>query len=279
MNILLIAQLTFREARRRKVMWAALIVGAAFLILYGVGLHFIYQELQRQFARTGGGPNFSTVLNMLSMMALYAVNFLIIVMTVLTSVDTIAGEVSSGAIHAIATKPIRRAEILLGKWLGFAVMLSLYAIFMIGGVILMTRLVGSYTPLNPVRGAALMIFEGLILLTLSMLGGTFLSTLANGVMVFGLFGVAFVGGWVEQFGSMMQSQVAVNIGIFTSLLMPSETIWRNAAYLMQPALLRNFNVSPFGSASQPSGAMMVYTAIYIVGTLLLALRVFSKRDL
>jgi ABC-type transport system involved in multi-copper enzyme maturation permease subunit len=276
-RIALIARLTFHEARRRKIMWAAVLLGLAFLAIYALGLYFLRGEILEGMEQYPQGA--LTGLNMLVMMALYAVNFLIIVMTVLTSVDTIAGEVASGAIHAIAAKPIRRAEILLGKWLGFAVMLVLYAALMIGGVVLATRLLTNYTPPNILRGSLLMILEGFIVLHLSLLGGTFLSTLANGVFVLGLFGVAFIGGWMEQFGAMMHNETVVNIGILSSLVMPSEAIWRWAAYLMQPPILRTFNVSPFGSNAQPSLAMVVYTLAYLAAALAFAIRNFSRKDL
>ncbi|MGB9594225.1 MAG: ABC transporter permease [Anaerolineae bacterium] len=276
-RVALIAQLTFHEARRRKIMWAAVLLGLAFLAIYALGLYFLRGEIVTGMEQYPQGT--LTAVNMLVMMALYAVNFLIIVMTVLTSVDTIAGEVASGAIHAIATKPVRRAEILLGKWLGFAVMLILYAALMIGGVVLSTRLLTGYTPPNIVPGSLLMLLEGFIVLHLSLLGGTFLSTLANGVFVLGLFGVAFVGGWMEEFGSLMHNETVVNIGILSSLIMPSEAMWRWAAYLMQPPLLRTFNVSPFGSNAQPSLAMVAYTFAYLVAALAIAIRNFSRKDL
>lgn len=276
-RILLIARLTFHEARRRKIMWAAILLGLAFLAIYALGLYFLRGEITRGMQQYPQGT--LTSLNMLALMALYAVNFLIIVMTVLTSVDTIAGEVASGAIHAIATKPIRRAEILLGKWLGFAIMLVLYAALMIGGVALIGRLLVGYTPPNILRGSLLMLLEGLVVLHLSLLGGTFLSTLANGVFVLGLFGVAFIGGWMEQFGGMLQNETVVNIGILTSLIMPSEALWRWAAYLMQPPLLRSFMASPFGSNSQPSIAMIAYTFAYVAVTLAAAIRNFARKDL
>ncbi len=276
-RIALIAQLTFHEARRRKIMWAAVLLGLAFLAIYALGLYFLRGEIITGMDQYPQGT--LTAVNMLVMMALYAVNFLIIVMTVLTSVDTIAGEVASGAIHAIATKPIRRAEILLGKWLGFAVMLVLYATLMIGGVVLITRALTGYTPPNVLRGSLLMVLEGFIVLHLSLLGGTFLSTLANGVFVLGLFGVAFIGGWMEEFGSLMYNETVVNIGILSSLIMPSEAMWRWAAYLMQPPLLRTFNVSPFGSNAQPSLAMVAYTFAYLVAALAIAIRNFSRKDL
>lgn len=276
-RIALIARLTFHEARRRKIMWAAVLLGVAFLAIYTLGLYFLRHDIVTGMAHYP--QDTLTGLNMLVMMALYAVNFLIIVMTVLTSVDTIAGEVASGAIHAIATKPIRRAEILLGKWLGFAVMLVLYAILMIGGVVLSTRLLTGYTPPNILWGSLLMLLEGVIVLHLSLLGGTFLSTLANGVFVLGLFGVAFIGGWMEQFGGMLQNETVVNIGILSSLIMPSEAMWRWAAHLMQPPLLRAFSVSPFGSNSQPSVAMIAYTFAYILAALAIAIRNFARKDL
>jgi len=276
-RIAIIARLTFHEARRRKIMWAAVLLGLAFLAIYALGLYFLRGEIVTGMEQYPQGT--LTALNMLVMMALYAVNFLIIVMTVLTSVDTIAGEVASGAIHAIATKPIRRAEILLGKWLGFAVMLILYAALMIGGVVLATRLLTGYTPPNVLQGSLLMLLEGFIVLHLSLLGGTFLSTLANGVFVLGLFGIAFVGGWMEEFGSLMHNETVVNIGILSSLIMPSEAMWRWAAYLMQPPLLRTFNVSPFGSNAQPSLAMVAYTFAYLVAALAIAIRNFGRKDL
>ena len=276
-NLLLIAEITFREARRRKVAWAALILGAAFLAIYSIGSHFIYAELKREFAVRPA--NLNEVLNFLLMMGLYAVNFLIVVMTVLTSVDTLSGEIGSNAIQAVAAKPIRRAEILLGKWLGFAIMLALYATFMIGGVLLATYLQAGFLPPHFLEGGLLMILEGLILLTLSLFGGAFLSTLANGVLVFGLYGIAFIGGWVEQFGSMLRNETAVNVGIVASLIMPSETVWKRAAYLMQTPAFREFAITPFSAASPPSTAMMLYIAAYTLVILALALRIFQKRDL
>lgn len=276
-NVLLIAEITFREARRRKIVWAALILGAAFLALYSIGFHFIHAELQKEFVSRP--QNIPQVLNLLLMMALYAVNFLIVVMTVLTSVDTVAGEIASNAMQAVAAKPIRRAEILLGKWLGFATMLALYAAFMIGGILAATYLQAGFLPPHALQGSLLMLAEGLILLSLSMFGGTFLSTLANGVFVLGLYGIAFIGGWVEQFGSMLRNETAVNVGIIASLIMPSETVWKRAAYLMQPPLFRELGVTPFSVTSPPSAAMMVYVAVYTLVVLALALRIFHKRDL
>src|SRR5438132_384341 len=101
-----------------------------------------------------------------------------------------------------------------------------------------------------------------VLLSLSLLTGTFLSTLTNGVVLFMFYGLAFIGSWVEQVGAAIQVEGAVRIGVLTSLFLPVEALWRRATFLMQPALLANFPATPFTSPSPPSAAMLVYAAVY-----------------
>jgi hypothetical protein len=103
--------------------------------------------------------------------------------------------------------------------------------------------------------------------------------LANGVLVFGLYGLAFIGGWIEHIGSLINNQTAVNIGIISSLIIPSEALWKRAAFEMSSPLARTMGFSPFSSPSVPSPMMIWYAIFYTLGALLLAIRFFSKRDL
>jgi len=52
-------------------------------------------------------------------------------------------------------------------------------------------------------------------------------------VVFGLYGLAFIGGWIEQIGAVLNSPTAVQVGILTSLIVPSRIVWRRAAFEMQ----------------------------------------------
>jgi Cu-processing system permease protein len=208
------------------------------------------------------------------------VNFLTAIMTVLTSVDTLSGEIATGTVHTLVSKPLRRWEILLGKWLGFSAMMAVYLLLMGGGVIGIVYAISGYMPPNALSGLSLMLLGILLLLSVSFLGGATLSTLANGVMVFGLYGIAFIGGWIEQFGAFLKNQSAVNVGIVSSLIMPSEAVWKRAAYDMQSTLVRAFGgLSPFSSPSAPSQVMVLYAVLYTVVVLVFAMRRFGKRDL
>lgn len=280
MGAWIMAGVTFREAARKRVLWMALGAGLAFLAMYGTGLHYQLKD----FAGRAPLPLVREGVNIMMMMGLYAVNMLTVVMTVLTSVDTLSGEIASGTIQAVATKPIRRWEVVLGKWVGFAGMLTAYVMLMIGGVIaatywLSSRYVAGVLPHHLVRGFALVWLESLLLLSLTFLCGASFSTLTNGVIVLGLHGIAFVGGWIEQAGAVTHTPRAVMVGIVASMVMPSEALWRRAVFEMQSPLLGSLNMGPFSSASVPSPAMIVYAAAYLVIAMGLAVRKFGMRDL
>jgi ABC-type transport system involved in multi-copper enzyme maturation permease subunit len=176
-------------------------------------------------------------------------------------------------------KPSNRWQVLIGKWLGFAGMLTVYLALMVGGIALVMYLQTGYKAHHLLRGFALIWLETLLLLTLTFLFGTSFSTLTNGVLALGLHGLAFLGGWIEQFGSLANSQRAVDVGIVASILMPSEVLWRRAAFEMQSPLANAFNISPFSAGAVPSVAMIVYAGIYVATSLGLALWLFRKRDL
>jgi Cu-processing system permease protein len=276
MGVWIMARTTFLEAARRKILWTALLAGAAFLTLFGTGMHYQVKD----FNASALPPFFRyQILSTMLQIGFYAVDLLAVIMTVLTSVDTISGEIASSTIHAMATKPVPRWQILVGKWLGFACMVAGYIAVMFGGVLAVGHFIGGVHPHHVARGAALVFLECLLVLTTTFLFGTWFSTLTNGVIVLGLHGLAFIGGWLEQIGAATNSHRMVTIGIVSSLIMPSEAIWRRASYEMQSSIARSLDFSPFASRSAPSGVMLVYAVLYLIVALAIALYHFEHRDL
>jgi len=282
MSTWIIARLTFREAASRRILLAALLLGLLFLLVFGIGYHLILSELEQQM-RSMPSIQLDEVRNFLLMAGFYVVNFLTAMMTVLTSVDTLSGEIGSGTIQTIIAKPLRRWQVVTGKWIGFAIMISLYMLLMAGGVTAIVYFRSSYLPPNPVLGLGLIWLNALLLLSVSILGGTRLSTLANGVLVFGLFGIGFIGGWIEQIGGVLPDaatrQAASNVGVVTSLIMPSEALWRRAAHELQSPLIGAMGFSPFSGSSYPSDLMIGYAVVFTGVCLVLAIQLFNRRDL
>jgi Cu-processing system permease protein len=276
MNLWIIARVTFREAARRKILWTAIIAAAAFLALFATGMHF--QVKDTRFGHLPAVIRFQALSTMLQI-GFYAVDLLAVIMTILTSVDTISGEIASSTIHAIATKPIHRWQLLLGKWIGFAAMIAVYVALVFGGVFAIGYFIADMRVHNAPQGALLIYLECLVVLTTTFLFGTWFSTLTNGVIVLGLHGFAFIGGWLEQIGAVTESTRLVTLGIVSSMIMPSESVWRRASYVMQSSATRTFNFSPFGTHSAPSVTMMLYAVVYLLAAMTLALYRFQQRDL
>jgi len=276
-NVLIFAELTFREARRRKILWVALALGLTFIALYAFGFYQIFVD----FLRHSQGRNvlLDSGFNFLVMAGFYVISFLGVMLAVLTSVGTLSGEVSSHTIQALAARPVKRRAILLGKWLGLALMLVCYIALLGAGIIVATWAISGYVPPNALAGVALIALQALIMLSVCILGGTRLSTIANGVVAFMLYGIAFVGGWIETIGSFAHNETAVDIGILSSLLVPSEAMWKMASYGMQPPAVRGLGVSPFSLATAPSTAMLVYAVVYTAALLVLAVYSLNRRDL
>lgn len=276
MTTLIIAQLTIRETQRRRILWVALLMGFLLLIVFGLGFNEIYADMSQAGLDAEQSGLF---VSMLLTAGLYAINFLVIMMAVLTSVTAISSEVDSHTIETLLTKPVRRWEIVMGKWIGYASLLVIYISGMIGSTLAIVYWISGFIAERILSGMALMILEGVVILAVTITGGTRLSSLANGVLAFMLYGIAFIGGWVEQIGSMLRNETAVDIGIAISLLMPSEILWKRAVTMFQPTLLDNPMIAgPFAVASQPNDLMIVYALLYLGGLILLGLWSFSRRD-
>src|SRR5215203_2922343 len=136
-NILTIAMLTVAEARRKRVLIAALLCGLAFIAVFAAAVFMIasnvekHQPLRRQFDFT-----------LLTVFGLFAANFLSVLFAVLLPIDTLSGDIDSGVMQTLASKPVRRAEIVLGKWLGHWVIIVAYMTLVCSAVMVLTWLAG-----------------------------------------------------------------------------------------------------------------------------------------
>jgi ABC-type transport system involved in multi-copper enzyme maturation permease subunit len=281
-KIAIVARMTFQEAIRRRIVLTGLVLGILFLVLFTIGFRLIYLDISRENAlRVDVMARVMTteMSNFLLMAGLYAVTFLSVAMGALLSADTLAGEINSGTIQTIVTKPLRRSDVVLGKWLGFASLLGLYALLMSGGTVLSVYLQAGYLPKNLLAGLSLIYFEALVVMTVALACSSAMPALATGGVVFGLYGLAFIGGWIEQIGSIFQNQTAVQVGIVSSLLMPTESLWRRAAFDMQTPLSSALQASPFAAFSVPSVLMLAYAVVYLGVILSIAVRTFQRRDI
>ncbi|MCJ7624503.1 MAG: ABC transporter permease [Anaerolineaceae bacterium] len=280
MRVWTIAQMTVLEAVRRRIVLTALLLGLVLLAFHGAGFGIVKHQMYTDSpVFTQSVVSMNEFYSVLLMAGFYAVNFLCIMLAALLSANSLAGEITTGTIQTLVSKPIRRIEIVLGKWLGLAILTGLYVLLMIGGLSLSVWLQSGYLPPRLPLGMGLIYLETLLVMTVSLACSSRLSTLATGGVVIGLYGIAFVGSWVEQIASFLDNRAAIDLGILSSLVMPSEALWRRASYEMTTKLVQLLAGGPFISQSVPSPLMIVYALLYLCAVFYLGVRWFSRRDL
>ncbi len=286
-----IARFTLQEAVSRRLILAGVLISLAFIGLYALGFHFAYdRSLDNSTtaeARLSLGVAFAT----LTLFGVYVVNYLGSFLALFLSVAAVSGEIDSGTLHAVLARPLRRAEFIVGRWLGYSLMIGAYIVMMTGLVLLTAYLIADYQVPNPTPALLLMLLEGILLLTVSLFGSTIMPTLANGVVVFTLLGLAWLAGIIEFIGRLLASApdssgsaALLNIGTAVSLLLPSDALWRGASYYLEsPSMLAVLGAArggiPFFSSLPPPPAIIWWSLGYVVVVLGGAVLAFRARDL
>lgn len=272
-----VARLTLLESSRRRITLAAFGGGLACVLIFAVSLY-----LMAGTARMRAAPLIihRLQMQMLTLAGLYVVNFLIVAAAVLLPVDTLSGEIASGVMQTLASKPIPRAAIVLGKLLAYWILLACYIVVMVLGVVLSMRLIGGFAQPHVLAAMALMLLEASVLLAIVFAAGVHLSTVATGVVGFAFYAIAFIGGWIEQIGVMAVRSVEPRyIGTLISLVSPIDALWRLAMHVLEPPEISQVGLTPFSAVSVPTAAMVWWAVGYTVAVLAFAVVRFERRAL
>jgi ABC-type transport system involved in multi-copper enzyme maturation permease subunit len=285
--ILTFAKLTIWEAARRKLLIAVVILT---LVVIGATA-WVFHEM-RYANGPGGGPELSEVeLLLLASQVLIFVVFLfaavLALMSVLVSAQSISGDVESHLVLAMLARPVRRSEVVLGKWLGLAALVVLYSAG--AGILelLVVNLTTGYTPPSPVGLIAYVAALGLVLLTFSLLLSTRLAGMTAAIIPLIGYFIAWVGGIMGGIGAAFDNQGLIVTGVVSKLLLPTDGLWRGAVYAMEPATVvatlraagRLSGGNPFAATDPPAPAFLAWTVIWFVLMIGLTLWSFQRREI
>ena len=275
-DVITVAHLTLVEARRRRIVLAGAICALAFLLVFFVAVFFAHREMA-----SDGSVTFverQGTLTAILLLGFMAANFLSVIFAILLPVDTLSGEIDSGVVQTLASKPIDRAQIVLGKWAGHLLLALAYLLVLSAGILLTIRVVAGLTPAGVPQALLLLMLEITLSLTVAVAGGARFSTVTNAITAVGFYGVAFIGGFVEQIGAFAGITSMKTIGILVSLISPADSMWRLAADYMQPEIARTTGMLALGG-SVPSPLMVCWAVGFTVLTLLYAIYAFRRRAL
>lgn len=284
-----IIKITYREMISKRIFTITILMSLAFIILFGVATWFAAREVNDMMGRIGSDSVmmkgfFST---QLLGMGLYFGSIITALLAILSSVGSIASEVESHQIDTWLARSLTRKQYMLGKFFGLSSMLILYAALLFLGLLAINQWVGG--GMVAVQVSAGQLLSGLgyfvllpvILVSVSLLMSSMTTTVTGGIILIILYGISFIGGFVEQLGSLIDQESLINIGIVSSLLFPTDSLFRLTTLSLFETVDNPISFASqgiFGTSSPPSAAMIYYTLGYGLVALLLAIRVFQKRD-
>ena len=277
---LTIATLTIREAVRRRLLLAFVAISVVIVGLSAWG----FDRLSHASGLTSGETNLAVPDALILFMFMFS--FVLALSASAIASPVISSEVESGVLMTIVTRPIRRTEVLFGKWLGLATLLAGYA----GGVCALefgvVRLVSGFVAPDPVLVTLYLFAEGALLLTLALFLSTRIPVIAAGVIGVAVFGAGWLAGVVGSLGTALNIAALRTVGQVGRLLLPDGRTLARCHLLPAAAIADRSSTwsqadvttrsSPPGA---PSGAYLAWVACWFVIVLGAAVASFDRREL
>jgi ABC-type transport system involved in multi-copper enzyme maturation permease subunit len=285
--IWIIARLTIAEAARRRILWVLLGLTFASVLLTTWGV-----ERLVLFARGVPEPateiEIQVAVSQVLILVAFMFSFVLAMTAAFLGAPSIAGDLESGVAHAMLARPIRRADLVVGRWIGLVAIVVAYAA--LSGLLEMAaiRLVSDYLPPNPLLAVAFLSGQAIVLLTFAILLSTRLPAIASGAICVVLFGLGWMAGVFAGIGRVFDVGPLVTVAEASRWLLPSDGLWRGTIYALEPPVVLagiagvggpRAAANPFYAANPPPTEFLIWSVVWIAIVLALATWSLSRRDL
>jgi ABC-type transport system involved in multi-copper enzyme maturation permease subunit len=283
--ISILARLTVAEAARRRILWVLL-----GLTLLSVALTTWGVERLVSLAREGEATEFEIQFGVSQVLILVAFmfSFVLAMTAAFLGAPAIAADLESGVAHAMLARPIRRSDLIVGRWIGLVVIVAAYAAA--SGLLEVTtvRLVSGYAPPEPLLAVAFLSAQAVVLLTFAMLLSTRLPAIASGAVCVVVFGLGWMAGVFAGIGRFFDAGPLVQVAEASRWLLPSDGLWRGTIYALEPPAVVLAAVgrggpaaaaNPFFATDLPPTPFLVWSGVWVVLMLALAAASLGRRDL
>ena len=283
--VLVIAGLTVREIARRRILWVLLGLSIASVVLVGWGV-----ERLVTFSRAEGAEELEIRIGVSQVLILIAFmfSFVLAMSAAFLAAPAIASDVETGTVHAMLARPLRRADLVIGRWLGLSTVVAGYAAlsgFLAVGAV---RLVSGHAPPEPAVAIAFLAFQAIAVLTLALALGSRLPSMAAGAITVVLFGLGWFAGVLGNVAAALDATPLAAATDVVRVLIPTDGLWRGVVYGLEPPLVlllattRNaeaLRANPFFASAPPPAAFVAWSVAWVMLVLLAGIAAFRRREL
>jgi ABC-type transport system involved in multi-copper enzyme maturation permease subunit len=283
--VVAICLLTLREVARRRLLWVLLGLSVLSVILVG----WVVTQLV-DYARSAGMPEARIGLGVSQVLVFVAFmfSFVLAMSAAFLAAPAIAGDVESGTALAMLARPISRADLVIGRWVGLCLVTAAYAIT--SGVLAIGAVayVSGYAPPEPVVAVGCLTGEALATLTLALALGTRLPAIAAGSISVVCFGLSWFGGVLASAAGLLRAEALLPSLDVLRVAMPTDLLWRGVVHALEPPLAQLLarGVDPRGFAADPFFALLplslpslLWAIAWTGGVLLAGVVAFGRREL
>ncbi len=271
---------TIKEAFRRQT----LVVSVVLVTLLMAALWYFVAHQQK--AAIANAPMVNTFQSVTALgLGSFMINLVVAFFAIFCLSGNLSSEIETGTLAAVAARPIVRSRILLGKWIGIALIEIGYVSLVFAGVIGIILTYNPWvTPAGQLLAAwGLFVLEGWLLSAVALLLSVWLSPVAGGVGLSILYFTEFVAGAFSQSVGSQASSVHAATSVL-ALLLPTDSLYRRATFEIfggrhNPLVAVLGNLGPLGVNFTPSWGTVVYALIYLTGILALVVKIFKRRDI
>jgi Cu-processing system permease protein len=279
---LIIAGFALRESLRRRVFVVVAILTVAFLGLYGLGTWQIAKEADEISGTAGVRGEIVAGATLLGL-SMFATLFLGAILAVFLTLGAVRGDAERGLLQPLLVRPLSRGTFLLGRFVAAASVCAAYviAVFLASAVI--TNVFIDWWP-DQVIVPALELGAGVaIIAALALAGSVVLSSTANGIAIFMLFGAGLTAGLLGQIAEALSSDTLENVSRIAAWVLPFEALYQSAlnAITADTFGVTRFaiDLGPFGGAQTFGAGLWPYALAYSAAVGAGALWAFRRRDL
>jgi Cu-processing system permease protein len=271
-----------REALRRKVFAVVLLLTTGFLGLYWLANHYVFRDVESISPPVGIDARTFAGAFMFGL-AMFATLFLGVVLAVFLTLGVVRGDAERGLLQPLIVRPIGRPTLLLARWLGAVAVCAPYVGAVYVSAMVITGLTGHWWPDRLVLPGLELAAGVAIVAALSLLGSVFLTSTANGIAVFMVFGAGLVAGLLGSIGHALNSDTLEHAAKVTAWAIPFEALYQDGlrqitadttgftGFLLQ--------LGPFGGAYTGGALLRLWALAYLALVGILAVAGFARKDL
>jgi len=281
-NAWIVAGFALRESVRRRVFVVVALLTVVFLGLYGLGTWQAFKSVQAGELDQGVDTRIVAGAILLGL-SMFATLFLGAILAVFLTLGAVRGDAERGLLQPLLVRPLTRGTFLAGRFLAAAAVCVAYVIVVFFASVLITHAFGDWWP-DTILLPALELAGGVaVLVALALAGSVVLSSTANGIAIFMLFGAGLTAGLLGEIGDALDSHTLSNVAKISSWILPFEALYQQAlAAITQDTVgftRLAIKLGPFGGAQTFGPALAPYVVAYVIGVGVLARWSFRRRDL